>query len=337
MTKVLVPLPQRCTPSVSHSASAVLFFLAAIHCGMAFSQATFPSRNIRVIVASTAGGAMDAIARTVTTKLTDVLGQPVVVDNRGGANGAVAAELTVRSPADGYTLMLGGNGNLAIAPFTNKSLAYAPMTDFAPVTLAASAGQVLVVHPALPVQSVQDLIRLAKAQPGALSFGTTGVGSGQYLAAWIFQDMAKVSFLHVPYRGGPVAAADLVSGQTQLAFGSMTSVAPFLAQKRLRPLAVTLKQRSKVFPELPTISEAGLKGYEATNWYAFVVPAKTPQPVIAQLNKEIVQILQLPQSREVLLRLGIEVVGSTPEALSAYMASELEKWARVVKQAGITE
>ena len=265
------------------------------------------------------------------------LGRPSIVDNRGGATGALAAEGTAKSPPDGYTIMLGGNGNLATGPLLNKKLGYEPLRDFAPVALVASAAQVMVVHPTLPAKSVKEFIAIARAQPGQLAYGSTGSGSGQHLAGVLFQRMAKVKLLHVPYRGGGPATVDLVAGQTQLGFASISSTATFVEQGRLRALAVTGKERSKIFPQLPTISEAGVPRYEAQNWYAFVAPAKTPQPVIARLNKEIVQILDSPESRERLLKLGIEVGTSTPEAFGAYLKSEHEKWGRLIQEAGITE
>ena len=322
---------------VRRSAAGLCGALALALAGASHAQTPFPAKPIRMIVSSVPGGAMDAIGRAVATKLSEAVGQPVIVDNRGGATGALAAEGTAKSPPDGYTIMLGGNGNLATGPLLNKKLGYEPLRDFAPIALAASAGQLLVVHPTLPAKSVKEFIAIAKAQPGQLAYGSTGNGSGQHLAGVLFQTMAKVKLLHVPYRGGGPATVDLVAGQTQLGFASMSSTVTFVEQGKLRALAVTSKQRSKAFPQLPTISEAGIPGYEAQNWYAFVVPAKTPQPAIARLNTEIVQILNLPESRERLLKLGIEVGTSTPEAFGAYLKSEHEKWGRLIREANITE
>ena len=323
--------------TLRRSAVGLSWSLALALSGAAHSQTPFPSKPIRVIVASAPGGAMDAIGRVVAMKLGDAVGQTAIVDNRGGATGALAAEGTAKSPPDGHTIMLGGNGNLVTGPLLNKKLGYEPLRDFAPVALAAYAGQIMVVHPTLPAKSVKEFIAIARAQPGQLAYGSTGSGSGQHLAGELFQRMAKVKLLHVPYRGGGPATVDLVAGQTQLGFASMSSTATFVEQGKLRALAVTSKERSKMFPQLPTIAEAGVPGYEAQNWYAFVAPAKTPQPVIARLNKEIVQILNLPESRERLLKLGIEVGTSTPEAFGAYMKSEHDKWGRLIREAGITE
>jgi tripartite-type tricarboxylate transporter receptor subunit TctC len=303
-------------------------------CGAARAQTFVPGKPIRIIVPSAPGGALDSIGRAVATKLGDTLGQAVIVDNRGAANGAVAAELTAKSPPDGHTFMIGSNGTLAIsASFQKKD----PLKEFAPITSAASAGQIMVVHPTLPVKSVKEFIALAKARPGQLAYGTPGTGTAQHLAGALFQSMTKVVLLHVPYKGGPGATIDLVAGHTQLGFASTSTSATFVDQGKLRALAVTTRHGSKLYPQLPTISEAGVPGYEMQNWYGFVVPTKTPQPVIARLNKEIVQILNLPESRERLLKLGIEVWTSTPEALGAHIKSEYDKWGRVIREAGITE
>jgi len=280
---------------------------------------------------------MDAIGRSLATKLSEAVGQPVIVDNRGGATGAVAAEGTAKSPPDGHTIMLGGNGNLVTGPMLNRKLGYEPLRDFAPVALVASASLVMVVHPALPAKSVKEFIAIARTKPGQLAYGTSGNGSGQHLAGVLFQKMAKVKLLHVSYKGGGLAAVDLLAGQTQLGFASASSTAAFVEQGKLRALAVTGKERSRLFPGIPTISEAGVPGYEAQNWYAFVAPAKTPPSVIGRLNKEIVQILNQPEARERLLKLGIEVGTGTPEALGAYLNSEHDKWGRLMKEAGITE
>lgn len=315
---------------------AQLGLLMLLVCSAAAAQLPVTNKPLRVIVPSAPGGAMDTIARLVSAKLGETAG-PIVVDNRGGANGAVAAELTAKSPPDGQTVMLGGSGNLAVNPFFTKKPGYDPLKDLAPVTAAGSTGHVMVVHPSVPAKSVKEFIALAKARPGQLAYGTAGTGSSQHLAGWLFQRMAKISLLHVPYKGGPPATVDLVGGQTQLGFLSTSTTAPFVEQGRLRALAVTSEHRSKVFPQLPTLSEAGVPGYEAQQWYGFVAAARTPQPVIARLNREIVQILNLPESRDALLKVGIEVWTSTPEAFGAYMKSEYEKWGRVIREAGIAE
>lgn len=280
---------------------------------------------------------MDAITRVVTAKLGDALGQPAVVDNRGGANGAIAAELTAKSQADGYTMMLGGNGNLAINPHLNNKLGYDPLKDLIPVTSAALGGHIMVVHPALPVHTVKEFIALAKARPGQLSYGTAGFGSSQHLTGVLLQRMTKLNLLQVPYKGGPPATSELVAGQTQFGFPSTSTAAIFVNQGRLRALAVTTRQRLIVFPQVPTLSEGGVPDFEAYTWYGFVVAAKTPQPVVARLNKEVVQILNVPEPVELLGRLGMEVWTGTPEAFAAHVKAEYGKWGRIIRESGIDE
>jgi len=305
--------------------------------GAAHAQTPFPVKPIRILVPSSPGGALDTMTRIVSARLDGALGQPVIVDNRPGANGALAAELTAKAPPDGHTLMLSANALFVINPFIYKKLSYDPMKDFALVTTVASAGQVVVVHPALPVKSIQELITLARARPGQITYGTPGVGSGQHLAIALFQNAAKLALLHVPYKSGAQATIDLVSGQTQLGFASTRTAATFVEQGKLRALAFTAKGRSKVLPQLPTIAEAGLPGFEAQNWYGIVGPARTPNAVIARLNKEIVQILNLPDSQKRLESVGIDVWTGTPDEFAAYMKSEYDKWGRLIKELRIAD
>jgi len=297
----------------------------------------YPTKSIRLIASQAPGGGIDAVSRIVSSKLGDAVGQTVIVDNRPGANGSVAGELTAKSPPDGYTLMLGAVGNLGINTFFYKRLGYDPLRELAPVTSAISSGNVLVVHPSVPARSVKELIAVARARPGELAYGTSGTGGAGHLAGALFQRMTKIELLHVPYKGGGPAMVDLVAGQTQLGFASPPSAGLFINQGKLRALAVSTARRSKLFPQLPTISEAGVPGYESHAWYGFVVPAKTPQSIIARLNRELVQILNMPDTAEALLKLGLEVWTTTPEAFGAYIKSEYDKWGRVIKEAGITE
>ena len=306
-------------------------------CVLHAQQPAYPTKPIRLIASQAPGGGTDAVARLVSSRLGEAVGQTLIVDNRAGANGSVAGELTAKSPADGYTLMLGAVGNLAINPFFYRKLGYDPLRDLAPVTSAITSGNVLVVHPSVPAKSVKELIALARARPGELAYGTSGTGGAGHLAGALFRSMTKIELLHVPYKGGGPAMVDLVAGQTQLGFASQPSAMPFINPGKLRALAVSTAKRSKLFPQLPTISEAGVPGYESHAWYGFVVPAKTPQGIVVRLNKEFVQILNMPDTSEALLKLGLEVWTTTPEAFGAYIRSETEKWGRVIREAGITE
>ncbi|MEA3158021.1 MAG: hypothetical protein QOK44_5610 [Betaproteobacteria bacterium] len=300
-------------------------------------QPVYPAKPIRLIASQAPGGGVDAVARIVSTRLGEALGQTVIVDNRPGANGSVAGELTANSPPDGYTVMLGAVGNLAVNVFFFKKLAYEPLKDLAPITSAISSGNVLVVHPSVPAKSVKELIALARARPGELAFGSSGSGGAGHLAGALFRSMAKIDLLHVPYKGGAPAMIDLLSGEVQLVFASSPTAVSPVNSGRLRALAVTTARRSKIFPELPTIAEAGVPGYEAHSWYGFVVAAKTPQNIIIRLNREIVQILNKADTSEALLKQGLEVWTTTPEAFGAYIRSEYDKWGRVIRDAGITQ
>ena len=296
----------------------------------------YPVKTLRVIASQSAGGGVDTVARLVASRLSEAFGQTVIVDNRAGANGSLAAELTAKSPPDGYTLMLGAVGNLGVNRLFIKQMNYDPFTDLAPVTLATSSSSVLVVHPSVPVKSVKELLALARARPGMLAHGSSGVGGAGHLAGALFQSMAKINLLHVPYKGGAPAMVDLVAGQVQLSFASTPTAIANIGSGRLRALAVTTAQRSTLLPALPTIAEAGVPGYEAHSWYGFVVPANTPPSIVARLNKEIVHILKRPDSVKTLLKVGLEPWTSTSEAFGAYIKSEYEKWGRIIREAGIT-
>lgn len=302
----------------------------------AAQQSGYPVKTIRLIASQAPGGGIDTIARIVSTRLSESVGQTVIVDNRAGANGSLAGELTAKAAPDGYTLMLGAVGNLGVNSFFIKNMTYDPLQELAPVALAVSGGNVLVVHPSVPAKTVQELLALARARPGALAYGSSGVGGAGHLAAALLQSMTKIKLLHVPYKGGGPATVDLIAGQVQISFASFPSAATSINAGRLRALAVTTTRRSRIFPNLPTIAESGVLGYESHSWYGFVVPAKTPQSNIARLNKEIVQILNRPDAADAVLKQGMEVWTSTPEAFGTYIRSEVDKWGRIIREIGIT-
>jgi tripartite-type tricarboxylate transporter receptor subunit TctC len=303
----------------------------------AAQQAPYPSKTIRIIASQAPGGGIDSVCRIVSPKLSEAFGQTVIVDNRSGANGSVAAEITAKSPPDGYTLMLGALGNLATNVLFYKKLGYDPLRDLAPVTSAVISTNVLVVHPSVPAHSVKELIALARKHPKDLAYGTSGSGGAGHLAGALFQRMTTTELLHVPYKGGGPAMVDLVAGHVQIGFASAPSAASFIKDGRLRALAVGSARRSKLFPQLPTVAEAGVPGYESQAWYGFVVPMHTPQPIVSRLNQELVRALNLPDVSHALLAQGLEVWTTTPEAFGAYIKSEAQKWTRVIREAGITE
>ena len=305
-------------------------------CTTAFAQSdNYPNRPIRFIAANAPGGGLDITARAITPKLTATLGQQVIVDNRAGAAGSVAAEIVAKSAPDGYTIMVGSIGGLAVNPHLYKGLGYEPLRDLAAITWAVSGSNVLVVHPSVQAKSVQELIALAKAQPGKLSYGSSGAGNAGHLAGELFKGMAGVDMVHIPYKGGAPAMIDLLAGQIQLIFSSAPTAVPQVKNGKIRGLAVTTLKRSVVLPDLPTVSESGLKGFEADNWYGVVTTMKTPRPVIDRLNTEIVKALHAPDVRQLLLTQGLEVRTSTPQEFGAYIKSEYEKWGKVIRTAGI--
>jgi len=309
--------------------------LTAAHTGWA-QQAAFPAKSIRLIASSSPGGGIDTISRITASRLSEALGQTVIVDNRAGANGALAGGITARAAPDGYTLMLGAVANLAVITFFHKSVGYDPLRDLAPVTSAITAPSALVIHPSVPVKSVKDLVALAKAQPGKLTYSSSGTGGAGHLAGMLFESLAKVEFLHVPFKGGAPGMVALLAGDISLSFASMPTAVPHVKAGKLRALAITNARRSKLMPELPTIAEAGVAGYDSNSWYGFVVPAKTPAAIVSRLNAEIVKGLERPESVEAVLRLGQEVWTATPAEFGAHIRRDHEKWGRVLREAGIT-
>ena len=299
------------------------------------AQTAYPARPIRFIVANAPGGGLDVTARLVNPTISAALGQQLIIDNRAGATGSVAAELTAKSAPDGYTMMIGAIGNLAVNPHIYKGLGYDPMKDFAPVTFAVSGSNVLVVHPSVPVKTVQELVVLARSKPGELTYGSSGSGNAGHLAAELLQSMAKIKMIHVPYKGGAPAMTALLSNQVQMVFASPSTAIPQVKSGKMKGLAVTTLKRSLMLPDLPTIAEAGFPGYDTDNWYGIVVAAKTPRPIVERLNREFGRALVVPEIKEALLRQGLESAPGTPEAFGTYMRSEYQKWGRVIREAGI--
>ena len=293
----------------------------------------FPSKAVR-IVASEAGGSGDFVARLVAQGLTGSFGQQVVVDNRGG--GVVAGDVVAKSPPDGHTLLLYGN-TLWLLPLMRKQIPYDPYRDFAPVTIAARAVNVLVVHPSLPVKSVKELIALARARPGELNFSSAAPGTMNHLASELFKSMAKIDIVRVSYRGSASALTAVMSGEVQMMFAAAAPARPHVQSRRVKALAVSTAARSPSYPELPTVAEAGLPGFEAVSVHGIFVPVKTPEALVARLNQEIVRVLQRPESRERLAGIGAEPVGGTPAQLAAAIKDEVARMGKIIREAGIQE
>jgi tripartite-type tricarboxylate transporter receptor subunit TctC len=295
----------------------------------------YPTKPIRFIVAAAPGGGLDVVARLTRPTVSAALGQHLIIDNRGGAGGSIAAELTAKSAPDGHTVLMGNIGNLAVNPHVYKGLGYDPIKDFTPVTFAVSGGNVLIVHPDVPVKTVQELIALARSKPDGLIAGAPGHGSAGRLAAELFSSMAKIKMVHVSYKGGAPAMTALLSGETQLIFASPSTAIPQVKAGRARGLAVTTLKRSAMLPELPTIAESGLPGFETDNWYGIVVAARTPRAIVERLNAEFARALEAPDIKQALLRQGLEPAPGTPEAFGKYIKAEYEKWGRLIREAGI--
>lgn len=309
---------------------------AAAWCQAAEPTSEYPSRAVRIISASGAGSANDILARFVGQGLTESLKQSVVVDNRPGASGALGAEQVARSAPDGYTILLGFNGNLAALRALHKKLSYDSLKDFDPISLAASIPGALVVHPSVPASSVKELVALARSRPGQLNFATYGVGSGSHMAGELLKSMAGIKMTGVSYKSSTQGVTDLAGGHVHLMIHSAPVVLPLARAGKLRALAVTSATRSGAAPELPTIAEAGVPGYELSIWFGFLVPAKTAPRIIDRLNFEIVRILKTREMRETLLLQGFDTLGSTPDEFTAYLKTEIARYARIVEAAGIT-
>jgi len=298
--------------------------------------AEYPTRQVRIVVGAVSGGGVDITGRVIAAKLSEQLGQQFFVDNRPGAGGNVGSEFVAKSPPDGHTLLMGTIAVLAVNPSLYKELALDPLRDFAPISRAADSTNILVVHPALPVKSVKELIALARARPGDLVYGSSGVGTAGHLSGELFSSMAGLKLIHVPYKGGPPSMIDLIAGRLQIVFATAVVGVPQMQAGKVRGLAVTIAKRSTFAPQLPTMAEAGLPGFEANNWYGLVAPVKTPPEIITRLNREVVALLNTTDIRDILFKQGIETAPSTPEEFGAYMKTEIAKWKKVVQISGAT-
>lgn len=317
-----------------------LVIVAVLACGMPAKAETsvpaaYPSASIHLVVAFTPGGPSDTLARIVGERLSAHLGQPVVIDNRPGAGGNIAADMVAKSPADGYTLLMGNNSILATNAALYSHLDFDPVKDFAPITLIGSQPNILVVTRTLPAHSVAELVALAKQRPGKLNYASSGAGTAAHLAGELFKLQAGIDLVHVPYRGAIPALTDLMGGRTDLMFATSASVLQFISAGRLRALAVTTAKRSEAVPDLPTVAESGYPDFEATTWHGLVAPAKTPRPVIDRLAQTTREVLKEPDVQKRLSALGVEVVGDTPVEFAAYIKSETAKWAAVIHKSGI--
>ena len=309
-------------------AAATLLFAAASACAQ-----SYPSKQIRFVVPFPPGGPADILSRTIGQSLAESWSQQVVIDNRAGAGGNIGAEIVAKAPPDGYTMLMGFVGT-AINSSLYRTMPFDAVKDFEPVALVAMVTIILVVHPSLPVKSVRELIALAKAHPGELSFGSPGNGTPQHLAGELFNTMTGVKMVHVPYKGAVPALTDLLGGRLSMIFSSMPPALPHVQSGKLRALGVTSAARSPAAPDVPTIAQSGLKGYEVINWYGVLVPARTPKEIVGKLNGEVVRIMNLPAVKERLAAQGAETYTSTPEKFAEMIKTETEKWAKVVKFSG---
>ena len=315
-----------------------LITLLVIAAAAAFSipgaAQTYPAKPIRIVVAYPAGGANDIIARAVGPRMSEMLGQPVIIDNRGGGGGTIGADIAAKSAADGYALFMAAGAH-ALAPSLYAKLPYDIVADFAPVSLAAKGAYLFAVHPSLPVKSVKELIAFARARPGQLNFASSGIGAPPHLAGELFKSMAGIEITHVAYKGDTPALIDLVGGHVEMAFMTLSATAPHVKSGKLRGLGVTSRKRSGMVPELPPIGEAGLPGYEMSTWWGLLAPAKTPPEIVSRLNATVVKIVGEPEFRQRLAAQGMDAESSTPEQFAAFIRSEKDKYAKLARAAGV--
>ena len=314
---------------------AACALVLAVVAGPAWAQ-DFPSRPLKLVVPYAPGGGADSVARIVAKKVAENIGQPIVIENKGGAGSIVGTDLVAKAEPDGYTLLLGQSGPISINPAVYKSLPYDPVKDFAPITMTTAYPYILVVNAESPAKTLQEFVALAKSKPGGLNYGSTGVGAANHLVAELFASKAGLKMTHVPYRGTALAVGDLVSGTLNVVFGDPISVLPHIKSGKLRALAVTSLERSPVAPEVPTVAESGYPGFEALAWHGILAPAKTPPAVIQKLNAEIVKALADPATKELLEKQAMQTVGNSPEAFAAFIQKDIATWKAVAAAANVS-
>lgn len=314
--------------------SRMLFMLLLAAGSTALAQ-SYPAGSLRIVVPFPPGGGTDIMARALAQKLNESWGQPAVVDNRGGANGTIGAALVAKAPPDGYTMLVAPSG-FAVNPSIYRALPFDAVKDFAPVTQLAASPLVIVVHPSLPARSVKELIALAKARPGEINYGSSGNGSPPHLGTELFKHMSGINMVHIPYKGAGPAAIDVVGGQISLYFMNMLQAKPLVKSGKVRALGVTSPRRFPALPDVPAVAEAGVPGYEMTNWYGLFLPAGSPKAALGKLHAEVARILNLPDMKDRLAADGAVVVASTPEQFAAFLKQEMAKFAKVVKISGMT-
>ena len=312
----------------------LMLMLALLATAIGAQAQTFPNKPIRLICPFPPGGAVDIASRAAAHTLSQLLGQPVTVDNRPGAGGNIGAEITAKSAPDGYTLLMTTSGIMAINPALYSKIPFDPIKDFAPISMLVSLNNVLVLHPSVPAKSVQEVVAMAKAQPGKLTYASSGNGTSIHLSGELFKTMAGVDMLHIPYKGSAPAVTDLLAGQVNMMFDNIPSSLPHIKAGKLRALAVTGAKRSPQLPELPTIAEAGIAGYDSYVWFGVVAPAGTPPEIIARLNAALVKTAATPEFRDRLTGQGYEVLSSTPEQMATNIRGEIAKWSKIVKDSG---
>ena len=317
------------------STTCGLLIAAFAAAGEAAAAEAYPAKPIRLVIPFAPGGTTDILGRVIGERLTAQLGQQVVVENRGGAGGNIAAEAVARSAPDGYTLFLGSMGTQAMNGAIYPKLAFDPIRDFAPITRLVNSANLLVVHPSTPVRSVKEVIQLAKARPGQLNYSTSGVGSFNHMSAELFQMMSGVRMVHIPYKSGGQALTAVLVGEAQILFQTIPAAVPFIESGKLRALAVCASDRHPLFPKLPTASESGLPGFEISTWYGILAPAATPADLVARLNAALIEVVKAPVTQKRLADLGLDPATNTPQDFAALIRADAVKWAKVVKAANI--